>query len=103
MRVSNVFVWAGPVALGAIVTVILTAPKPAKSQTGDFYPCPPGAKTCKVVTITPEEENTLVGPEMIFDHAEWANRVKFSAMLPSWRHKLLNAPPGKGAEEPQKP
>jgi hypothetical protein len=70
---------------------------------GQAVSCPPDAKSCKVLVITADEENTLVGPEMIFDHAQWANQVKFSGMVRAWRQKIEQAPLGKPMFEPQPP
>ena len=56
--------------------------------------CPAGVKACKIVVMTPEEENTLVGPEMIFDHATWAARAKFESLVNAWKEKLKQSPAG---------
>jgi hypothetical protein len=29
--------------------------------------CPPDAKTCKIITLTPQEEQALLGPEVVVD------------------------------------
>lgn len=61
--------------------------------------CPPGAKSCKILTITPEEEQTLAGTDMIWDQALWA-RQQFGPLLKAWRDKFQAAPPGKPYQEP---
>lgn len=62
--------------------------------------CPVGAKSCKVITITPDEEQALAGPNMIFDHAEWANRATLGQIVQAWRLKVLLAPQGKVVPAP---
>ena len=69
-----------------VMNALAQAPKPGE--------CPPAATACKIITLTPDEENTLSGAEMLFDHALWANRVKFDSMLQAWREKLKQAPAG---------
>lgn len=65
--------------------------------------CPPPTKQCKIITLTPEEEQTLIGPDMLFDQAQWA-RQQFGPLIKAWRDKLQNAPAGKAApEKPAKP
>lgn len=75
----------------AFLLLVVMAVRPARA---DSLVCPPPAKSCKIVVITPDEEATLTGPEGIFDHAVWANRAKFSDMIIAWRKKLETAPAG---------
>ena len=56
--------------------------------------CPPKVTSCKIVVITDQEEQTLVGPDMIFAHAQWANRVKLDSLIQAWIEKLRQAPQG---------
>lgn len=72
----------------------------AWAQSPDPAQCPPGAKSCKVITLTPDEEQSLLGPNMIFEHAEWANRAGLAGIVAAWRGKIANAPAGK--VEPEK-
>lgn len=60
--------------------------------------CPAGVPKCKILAVTPDEEKSLAGPNMIFDHAQWANRAGLSDLINAWRSKLANAPEGKVAE-----
>lgn len=60
--------------------------------------CPPppqGVTTgCKVITINPAEELSLIGQNNIFDSALWARRFELDAVTRYWREKLQNAPQG---------
>jgi len=76
--------------LRAFLAVLLMGVASAQAQTE----CPHGAASCKIVIITPEEEGMLAGPEGIFDHAVWANRVKFGGLIDAWRQKLAASPQG---------
>lgn len=78
-----------------LVLAILFAPKPAKSAE-----CPPGTKSCKVIVVTPEQENILdqlitqtciAGP-----YAQIAEVVKF------YKEMLAKAPPGTAPAESKK-
>ena len=67
--------------------------------------CPDGAPSCVVVTMTPEEVRSLVGPGLIFDQAEWANRSGMNGLVQQWKQKLTAAPQGtvKKVEPPKEP
>ena len=56
--------------------------------------CPPGVAKCKVLTLTPEEEQVLVGPGFILDIAERGAQVQLGGTVKYFREKILNAPPG---------
>lgn len=71
---------------------------PVWQDAATAVPCPPNVKACKVIVLTPDEEATLIGPDMIFDHAVWASRVKFDSLARAWREKLATAPAGKVVE-----
>lgn len=88
------------ITLRIVFVLVLAMLAAVVAAYADDYPCPPGAKSCKVLTLTPDEEQTLIGPEMIFDHAVWANRVKFEGMVQAWREKLRQAPAGGAKSEP---
>ncbi|MFA5897686.1 MAG: hypothetical protein WC829_01105 [Hyphomicrobium sp.] len=84
-------------AVGALMfTLVMSALARAED-------CPAGVKSCKVLVLTPDEEATLAGPEMILDHATWANRVKFDSLARAWRDKLAAAPAGKVIEPNKSP
>ena len=84
-------------AVGALMfTLVMSALARAED-------CPAGVKSCKVLVLTPDEEATLAGPEMILDHAVWANRVKFDSLARAWRDKLAAAPAGKVVEPNKSP
>lgn len=66
--------------------------------------CPPGATSCKVVVMTDQEIQSLTGPGLVFDSAEWANRANLSQAINAWKQKIANAPAGtvKQPEPPKK-
>ena len=79
----------------AVAIVLIGLTVLARSDTPT---CPPNT-TCKVITVTPQEEQTLLGPNAILDMAVWAMRpLRDWADL--WREKLRTAPAGKPHETP---
>lgn len=94
--------WAFLGGLALVALILLAFGRSAKSQPADLGTCPPGAKSCKILTITPEEEQTLAGPDMVWDQALWA-RQQFGPLLKAWRDKFQNAPQGKPYVEPTPP
>lgn len=56
--------------------------------------CPPGVPTCKIVVISPQEEQTLTAPNGILAVAEWGNRAGLADIVSAWRQKLATAPAG---------
>lgn len=102
-RHASAFAFIGSaVAAALLVAMVFGLPRPARSQPVE-YPCPANAKSCKVITLTPEEEASLVGSEGLLDHAAWANRVRFGDFVHGWRDKVRNAPAGKVAAPPAAP
>lgn len=65
--------------------------------------CPPGAKACKVLTLTPEEETSLIGINMMLDSAVFANRIQMEGVAKYWRDKVQNAHQGVVKEPETKP
>lgn len=94
-RTVSFIVWSTVIA--AVVLVAVMAGR-ARGQELPAYPCPIAGKPCKIVVMTPEEEKTLTDPDMLMDHAIWANRVKFDSLVAAWRQKLQQAPAGKIVE-----
>lgn len=78
--------WLLILALGVAAGAAFGQPVPVE--------CPPQAASCKIVVITPEEENTLTAPNMLFDAAVYANRMNFSHLVEAWKQKLATSPPG---------
>jgi hypothetical protein len=56
--------------------------------------CPAGGGTCKIVTITQSEMQSLTGPGMIFDSAAWANRANLQGVVDAWKAKIAASPDG---------
>ena len=68
----------------------------------DEITCPPGFPSCKILVITPQEEQTLTGPNAIFDMARWASRP-LGDWIDGWKAKLALAPAGKPFTPPAPP
>lgn len=63
---------------------------------------PPGvAPGCKVITVNPGEEMSLVGPNNILDSAIWARRMELESVANYWREKLKTAPAGEIPKPPE--
>lgn len=95
---------AGFIALTIVIMLALAMAfgREAKAQPNPAD-CPPGFAKCKVITLTEQEEQTLLGQDMIFEQARWA-RQQFGPLLDAWKKKLEQAPAGNvpKAEEPKK-
>lgn len=81
-------------AYAALAVFFLTAASSAFAES-----CP-NNQPCKVITLTPQEEQTLTGPGGIFAQAEWASRSTMSDLVAAWKEKLKQAKPGT-VEEPK--
>lgn len=66
--------------------------------------CPPPppnvAPGCKVITINPAEELSLIGPNNVLDAAAWARHMELDNVTRYWRDKIKDAPAG---DPPNKP
>ena len=76
-------------AIGAFAIVLVMS---ALARAED---CPAGVASCKVVVISPQELQTLEGPNAIFDAAEFANKMGLSALIAQWKAKIAASPDGK--------
>lgn len=56
--------------------------------------CPQGVPRCKVLIITPDMEQALVGQNMILDTAEWANRMGLAGAVQFFKRAIETAPAG---------
>jgi len=92
-------IWAEALFLGLVAFLLLFG-IPAWA-----VECPaPGP--CKVLTLTPDEENILVGQQGIFDIAERGAAVVLGPPVKYFREKIQKAPQGdqpKPPEAPKKP
>lgn len=71
-------------------------------QPADATECPQGAPSCKVITITPDEEQALTAPNGILATAERARFLDLSQAVVYFRQKLQSAPAGEvKTEEPK--
>ena len=83
--------------------IALTAPAMAQQpvQNPPSGECVKGSKSCVIVTMTPEEIQTLTGPNGVFATAEWGNRVSMAPLVEAWKQKIASSPAGKVPEEPK--
>lgn len=95
-----------------IALLSLTLVVPAAAQDIGKTPCPPPQPgqppQCKVLLISPQEEQALAGPNMILDVAEWGRRVDLSQAVQYFKQRLRDAPQGQPyqvapAEKPTTP
>ena len=63
--------------------------------------CPPGVTSCKIISVTNDEERALTGPGAIFDLAEFANRMNLTGPVQYWKNKLAAAPEVKVEAKPK--
>lgn len=74
------------------LAAIMLAPIAVAAQENKV-PCP-NQMPCKVIVVTEDEEKTLTGQGMIFDAAEWANKMNFSSLVAAWKQKIATSPQG---------
>ena len=89
-------------AVAAALTALFMLAMNAASRAEDVA-CPPGVPSCKVISVTADEERVLVGPAGIFDSAEFANRMNLSGPIQYWRNKLAATPEVKAKPVEPKP
>jgi hypothetical protein len=65
--------------------------------------CPEGLKSCKVLILTPEEENLLTGKNGILDTAMQARQMDLGRAVTFFYQKIATAPAGTVKEESPKP
>lgn len=82
--------------IGAALTAIFALAMNVASRAEGMgeIPCPVPATSCKVVVMTDQEIQTLIGPGLIMDSAQWANRANLSDAIAAWKQKIANAPSG---------
>ena len=56
--------------------------------------CPEGAKSCKVITLTLDEEQVLIQPRGILDTAAAARQLDLANIVAYFRQKIDKAPLG---------
>lgn len=87
--------FAGVGAAATIAHAQQPAPTPPKVEQAQC----PTPQPCKIVIISADEEQTLIGQNMIFEMAEWAMRP-LGPTVQAWRRKLEAAPAGTPAKKP---
>ena len=92
------------VAAAVVLCALMTY---AHAEPPTFPPCPPppgnSPAGCKWISVSPAEEQSLVGQNNILDSAEWARRAELSATVAYWRQKLQSGYPGTVAPPPAPP
>ena len=63
--------------------------------------CPPNAKSCKVLTLTPEEQDMLVRDKGILQTAVQARPLDLGAVVQYFVNKIEHAAAGKVVEPPK--
>ena len=81
-------------AIGAFAIVMVMSALARAEDKKVPIECPPGAKSCKIVIMSDQEIQTLVGAGLIFDSAEWANKMGLGAVIAAWKNKIASAPDG---------
>lgn len=56
--------------------------------------CPANAPSCKVITLTPDEEQVLIQPRGILDTAAQARQIDLANLVAYFRAKIDKAPQG---------
>lgn len=83
------------VTVAALSLPLLTVACPLRAQE-----CPAPMKQCKVLFLSPEEEQALTGQNMIFQTAEQARYLDLSPVVKYLRDKIAAAPAGTAKAEP---
>ena len=63
--------------------------------------CPPNAKSCKVITLTPEEQDMLLRDKGILQTSVQARPLDLGAIVQYFVTKIEAAPAGKVQEPPK--
>lgn len=86
------------IVLGSTAVWLITCNKATAAE------CPAGVPKCKVLVVTPDMEQALVGQNMILDSAEWSNRMGLAGAVQFFKKAIADAPAGevKKPEEPKK-
>ena len=85
----------GAIALVGAITWLFTSHARAED-------CPPNAKSCKVITLTPEEQDMLIRDKGILQTAVQARPLDLGAIVQYFVTKIEHAPAGKVVEPPEK-
>ena len=67
----------------------------------DEVPCPANAKSCKVLTLTPDEQDMLLRDKGVLQTAVQARPLDLGAIIQYWVNKIEAAPAGKVVEAPK--
>ena len=77
-----------------LLALIVMAPR-LFAQEAPAYACPANAKSCKVITLTPEEQDMLMRDKGILQTAVQARPLDLGAIIQYWVNKIEQAPAGK--------
>ena len=95
----NLITVAAILAFGYVAVVTACS---ARSEEAPSYPCPSGAPSCKVITITPTEEQALVHERGILTTAKQGRPLDLGDAVDYFREKIKAAPAGKPEPKPEK-
>lgn len=62
------------------------------AQSAEIPTCPPPSKTCKLLTLTPDEERALIDPNQILHTAEQGRFLDLTNTVRYFRDKIRQAP-----------
>ena len=96
--VLNALIWIF-LALGAVVALAADPSSPSGSAGGT---CPNPGEKCKVIFLSPQEENLLVGQNGILDTAAQGRQIDLGGFAVYFKSKIATAPQGevKAVEKP---
>ena len=80
-------------AIAAIIIVTIAVLLVALPACADEITCPQG-QPCKIIVVSPQDEQVMLMPNGILDMATWSSRP-LADYANAWRDKLKNAPAGK--------
>ena len=85
-------------AIGLVVAITWLFTSHARAED-----CPPNAKSCKVLTLTPEEQDMLIRDKGVLQTAVQARPLDLGAVVQYFVTKIEHAPAGKVVEPPKPP
>ena len=91
------------IALKLFVTAMVLASVWLFTSYARAEDCPPNAKSCKVITLTPEEQDMLIRDKGILQTAVQARPLDLGAIIQYFVTKIEHAPAGKVVEPPKPP
>lgn len=85
------------VAIVVAVFLLVIVALPRRAAADPRTDCPSPAP-CKVITLSPEEEQALTGQKMVFDTAVAGRQIDLFGVVAYFREKIGRAPAGDAAK-----